>query len=220
MDGPGSGRPLNVPGGLALTVGLGLAAYGITASGVLPWSSARVWGILLAAAVLLVLFTRAERVTRQRLVPSQAWRNGRLLRALGLAGLGQWVLVPTFLTVSLYIQLVLEQSPLRAGLALLPMSVLIAAIAPGIPKVINGFGLRTIMSAAFAFVAAGMCWLGFVDAGGSLVASILGPALLIALGLPTIAVTTDLAAGISTQTTNPMRPQPDSSGLRPELQRW
>ena len=79
------------------------------------------------ATLLLAAFAVAERAARDPLFPPRAWRNRRLtsgaLVMLGATG----VLVATFFLGSLYLQDVLGDSPIRAGLGFLPLVLVIGA---------------------------------------------------------------------------------------------
>lgn len=187
---PGAKRQPNILGGGLITIALAAAAYAITslsgAGGGLPVAT------VLVAVVSFAAFVATERRVRNPLINPQVWRIPPLLRALGLAGTGQWVLVPVFLFISLYLQRVLGYDPLVTGLALLPMSVAICFIAPLVPRVIVRWGVYQVMAGAFLLVAVAGVWLSRISPDGSFAIDVLGPTLLLAVGLPTISVTTNV----------------------------
>ncbi|GIJ12494.1 MFS transporter [Micromonospora andamanensis] len=187
----GRQRQLSVLGGLLVTVALASTAYAITST------SDGGAGAHTAAAGLLAATTAAMFIVRERrssnpLIGRAIWRIPPLLRALLLAGVGQWVLVPVFLFISLYLQRVLGYEPLIAGLALLPMSVIIFLVAPLAPPVIARWGVTPVMAAAFLLVAGAGAWLTQVSVDGSFAADVLGPTLLLAFGLPLVSISTNL----------------------------
>jgi MFS family permease len=203
--GDGIRRRFNAAGGLCLTAGLAATAYALTSGAESGWSSPPV---VVAAVVVVAGFAAyalTERASRSPLVAPDTWRNRRLLFALALAGIGQLVLVPCLYVVSVYLQDISDLRPARAGLGLLPMSVLIIVLAPFVPSLIGRWGLRVVTAGAFALVAVSMLWLARLQPDSSYVGAVLGPTLLIALALPTVAITTNIAAA--------MAAPPDRPGL-------
>lgn len=124
------GKPtFDVPGVLLVTAGLVSLVYACSAAATAGWDSATVVTLLVAAAVLLASFlfwqTRAK---RPLLPPRVLWHRGRggTYLASGFAVVGMFGM---FLLLTYYFQVVLEYSPVRAGLAFLPMTAAIAASA-------------------------------------------------------------------------------------------
>lgn len=191
---PGRRRNLNVLGGILITVALASTAYAITGTSEASGFDRNTVAAGLIAAITLLGFVLLERLKSNPLVTPSIWRNPPLLRALALAGTGQWVLVPVFLFISLYLQRVLDYEPIAAGFSLLPMSLAICVIAPQIPRVVGRWGLYPVMVAAFFTVAVAAFWLSRVSADGSFLVNVLGPTFLLALGLPAISVTTNIVA--------------------------
>lgn len=111
-------RPrLDLPGAVTVTGGLLAVVFGLTSAGEHGWTDARVWGGLLAGAVLLVAFWAIEQRVAAPLVPvrilrqrSVAW--GNLAGVLAFATETSLVFLLT-----LYLQEVLGYSPLAAGLS-------------------------------------------------------------------------------------------------------
>lgn len=190
----GRRRRLNVLGGVLITVALASAAYAVTAAAEANGPGGATVAAGLTAAVALLGFVLLERRGSNPLVTPSIWRTPPLLRALALAGAGQWALVPVFLFISLYLQRVLGYEPIAAGFSLLPMSLAICLIAPQVPRAVGRWGLRPVMVAAFLTVAAAAFWLSRVSVDGSFPVDVLGPTLLLALGLPAVSVTTNIAA--------------------------
>ncbi|MER7466181.1 MFS transporter [Streptomyces sp. NPDC097981] len=157
-------RPkLDVPGAVAVTLGLLALVYGLTLAGEHGWDSAAALTWLVAGAVLLLVFHAVESRAASPLVPvpvlrrrNVAWGNTAGL----IAFLTETSLV--FL-MTLYLQEVLGYSPLAAGLA---FSVLGAGTVIGgsiAPRVIGATSTRTTLltggavqaAATFSLVALG-----------------------------------------------------------------
>jgi MFS family permease len=114
---PQSRPRLDVPGAVAVTLGLLAIVYGLTVAGEESWTARGALVPLLAGAVLLVVFWVVEKNVEQPLVPfsvltrrTVAWGN--------VAGLMAFVTETSLVfLLTLYLQEVLDYSPLAAGLA-------------------------------------------------------------------------------------------------------
>ena len=86
--------------------------------------------------------------------------------------------------VSLYFQdpSTLGLSPLQAGLATLPATAGLVAIAPFVPRVAARFGGRQVVGAGFAVTAIGFAWIGFVEGSWGYGAFVL-PLVAVAVGM-------------------------------------
>lgn len=185
-----TGGSLDLPGAVTVTAGLGLLILGLSQRGYL----AATVGMLVGAGVLLAAFVLIERRVRRPLltpglfsIPGVATANVAMLTLTMIVASG------LFFT-TLYVQQVLQLSPLQTGLAFLPNSALVisgSALAtrlarhwrPGVLLVI-GFGL---------LIAAGLL-LSAVSAHGSYVADVLPGFALTGLGQGMAFVAATLAA--------------------------
>jgi EmrB/QacA subfamily drug resistance transporter len=131
-----------------VTSGLGLFAltYGLIEANTYGWSSARIVGSFVAAAVLLGTFVALELRQRLPMLDLTLFRNGTFAGAnvvilmVGLAMFG------VFFFVSLYMQNILGFSAVQAGAAFLPMTVLIILVAPIAGKLSDRIGSRWLMT--------------------------------------------------------------------------
>ena len=116
---------LDIAGAVTVTAGLGALVYAIVGTNQYAWGSTRTLSILAAAVVLLVAFAVIERRARTPLVPFKLFRSRSVTGSnivmvlVGSAFFSMWY----FLT--LYMQNVLGYSALRAGLAFVPMAIMI-----------------------------------------------------------------------------------------------
>src|SRR5918999_5718272 len=127
---PGVGQGgLDLPGALTVVAGLMVLVYALDGTSDHGWGSARTLLLLALAAGLLALFALVERASRQPLLPPATWRHRSLVSSgavvLGVTG----ILVGTFFLNSLYLQHVLDASPLETGLGFLPLALSIGAAA-------------------------------------------------------------------------------------------
>jgi MFS family permease len=81
------------------------------------------------------------------------------------------------------------------GLGLLPLSLVVVAVAPQTGRLIFRFGLRSTMTLGFALLFAGMVWLALaLTADGTFAGTVLAPSLVLGVALPLVMVTTNVAA--------------------------
>ena len=120
------GRHFDVAGAVSVTAGLVVLTYGIVRTEVNGWGSAVTLTTLGVGLVLLAVFIFIEaRLAREPLMPLRIFRSlplsaaNLVVFALGSSAFAMWYFV------TLYLQNVLGYSPMRAGLAFLPMTVLI-----------------------------------------------------------------------------------------------
>jgi MFS family permease len=108
----------------------------------------------------------------------------RTLRGANIVGLLTGMsLFSMFFFISLYLQEVLHDSALTAGLSYLPLAVLIILSAGLASQLVNRFGYKPILIVGQLFIAAGLIWFSRVSASGSFVSDVLGPSMLAAVGL-------------------------------------
>ena len=190
-------RGLDLRGALVATASLGALAYALSQAADAGWSSAQTLGLGLAGLAGLTAFAALELHTRGPLLN---------IARLGERGVGggfvmmlaaSAILFGSFLLTSMYLQKVLGTGALEAGLAFLPMAVIIGLGAHLGSHLVGHAGLRIAMAAAFALIAAGMLLLAGVDDHGSYLADVL-PGMLVAglgLGLALVSVALSVLTG-------------------------
>ncbi len=180
-----SGRPrLDIPGALLATGSLAAVVYACTQAVSRGWGAHTVVGLLVAGAVGLALFVAQESRSASPLLPLRivADRNrGGAYLAVALAVVGMYGM---FLLLTYYFQVVLRFSPVRAGLAFLPMTAAVvassAAIAsPLLPRVPP----RAMIAPGLLVAAAGLVWLAQLHPDSAYAAHALPAELLTGLGI-------------------------------------
>ncbi len=189
-------RQLDVLGALTITGGLVALVFAIVRTETYSWGSAQTLVPLAASLVLILAFLRIQTRTRVPLVPLRIFRSrsvagGNLVIFLFFAAMfGSWYFE------TLYMQRVLGFSPLQAGLAFLPQTILIAVGAQLTARIVTRTGPRPLILIGSLVSAAGLGWLSQVTPQSSFLADLLGPFLLIGLGMG-LAVTPVTVAGTS-----------------------
>ena len=135
-------RPkLDIPGTILVSGGLFGLVYGFSNAETDGWDSPLTWGMLAAAAVLLVAFVLWQRRAAHPLLPLSIVldRNrGAAYLSVMIAGAGMFGI---FLFVTYYLQATLGYSPIQTGLAFLPMiAMLVLAAQLGTNLFVPRFG--------------------------------------------------------------------------------
>ncbi|WP_406186422.1 MFS transporter [Streptomyces sp. NBC_01006] len=178
----GSGR-FDLPGTAAVTLALTALVWGLTGARRSGWTDTAVLGAFAVTAVLGAAFLLIERRHPDPLLPPHLFRTGRVTVGNALMALLGSVWIALFFFLPLYQQQVLGSSPLVTGLGQLPLAganMLGSALAPRISRRI---GATATVTGALLTEAAGLLWLSRISAHGSYLADVLGPAVLIGLGL-------------------------------------
>ena len=170
-------------GGMLCVLGLGGAVFGLIEYSVYGWGDPRVFVPLIAGIVLLVAFLVWEARVPDPMMPLQlfAVRNFAVGNATTLAmygGLG----VSTFFLV-VFLQQVAGYTPLEAGLALLPITLVIFALSRRFGALADRLGPRLFMSGGPVLAGIGLLLLTRIDAHPDYVTTILPGVLVFALGL-------------------------------------
>ncbi|MHB1585135.1 MAG: MFS transporter, partial [Acidimicrobiales bacterium] len=177
-------RALDLAGAVTVTGGLALLAYAIVGTDVSPWGSARTLGLLAGAAVLLGTFLLVEvRMAADPLMPLHLFRSRTLSGAnavmllVGAAFFSMWYFL------SLYLQNVLGYSALRAGIAFVPMTVMIIVGAQVSSRLVGRLGARPLLVAGAVLGAGGFWWLAGIGPTSHYWPAIAIPGCLITLAL-------------------------------------
>ncbi|MEU6163669.1 MFS transporter [Streptomyces tanashiensis] len=185
----------DLAGALTATAGLGLVAHALVGGAEAGWLSARTLGAGGAGLALLLAFAAVETRAAAPLVPPAVLARPALRLANILAALAQTALFPMFFLVSLYLQSVLGYAPLGGGLGLLPLSLVVVAVAPQAGRIIFRVGLNRAMTLGFVLLCAGTLWLALaLTPDGTFASTVLAPSLLLGAALPLVMVTTNVAA--------------------------
>ncbi|MGV2915976.1 MFS transporter [Streptomyces alfalfae] len=149
-DGAGRGGGLDLPGAISGTLGLTLLVVGASSHGALAWIS------LAAAVAFLLLFVVREHRTPDPVLPLGLFRVSSV-RSASLAAFLQYMgSVGQLFFAPLYLQDMLDYSPLESGLALVPMSAgvfLTANFATG--RLLARYTPRTLMVVGLVLIGAG-----------------------------------------------------------------
>ncbi len=185
----------DVTGAILVTAGLVALTYGIVRTDVLGWGAPGVDIPLALAVVLLAAFLYVEgRVSQAPLVPLSIFRGGQLRSANLVVILMYAALFSMFFFVTLYLQQVLGDDALQAGLSFLPATLSVFAGSSLAPRLVARFGLRTVIVGGMAVATAGLLLFTGVHPGGSYFGLVLPAAALSGLGMGLTLVASTIGA--------------------------
>jgi EmrB/QacA subfamily drug resistance transporter len=190
---------LDLPGALSITGGIGALTFGLSQASLDGWGSSTVVTALVVAAVLLAGFVVVEATSSRPLIPLALFRP-RSLRIGNLVTLCMGaVMTAVFYFLSLYLQQALGYSALRAGLAVVPTTVILIAGGFASRQLVAVIGGRLQLLIGGAITAGGTAWLALAPAHPAYLAHILGPALVAGVGLSLMLLPVTMAgtAGVS-----------------------
>jgi EmrB/QacA subfamily drug resistance transporter len=189
----------DLPGAITGTIGIAALVYGLSsaapsAGGSSHWGDPKVIGSLVASVVLLVAFVFIESRSPHALMPLRIFRNRNrtaanlIMLCVGTAMFGMFF----FLTV--FVQEVWKYSPLKTGVAYLPMVAMIMIMAGVSSQLVPRIGARPILLFGSAVGAGGMFWLSRLNEHSSYAGGLLGPMLVTAAGLGSLFMPATLIA--------------------------
>ncbi len=170
-------------GALTGTCGMGALAYAFIRVGDTGWGGGRVLGTFAAAAALLMIFIGQQARTAYPIMPLRLFADRN--RAVGLANmflLGA-ALTGTIYFLSQLLQEVYGLSPLRAGLAVLPLALAQIASARTAPRLIARLDPKVVTVAGTVLITAAMAWLSRITATSGYLDSVAGPLVIFGIGI-------------------------------------
>jgi EmrB/QacA subfamily drug resistance transporter len=177
-------RHFDAAGAVTVTASLMLLVYGLTQSTNLGWGSVQVIGALVGFAVLLAVFLWVESRSRAPLVPLGFFRRRRTPTGANVVGFGLGTAIfGMFYLLSLYMQDVLGYSPLRTGVAYLPLAVTIILAAGLSQALVTRVGVKPILATGLALLGIGLAYLTGVSVGGSYIEDLFPAFIVIGVGL-------------------------------------
>jgi EmrB/QacA subfamily drug resistance transporter len=200
-SGESSVGSFDLPGATTVVLGITSVVYGFVEAGNKGWGSANSYGFIALGVVLLAAFVVIEEHTAHPLVRFSIFRSRSITGAnlammtFYMAAIGVWFYL------ALYLQEVKGYSALKAGIAVLPLNVTLATTATLSSRYISRFGPKPVAALGSLFLAGGLFWLHFMTVTGSYVSVVLGPLVLmgVGIGLVMVALTVGAVSGVAHQ---------------------
>ena len=188
-----SGR-FDIAGAVTSTAGMASLVYGFIRAADEGWRDSLTIGSFAAAVVLLLAFAFIESRAKEPITPLKMFadrnRSGTYVIMLSLAA----AMFGMFFYIVLFVQNVLQYSPIEAGLAFLPVTVVIALGAGLSQRFLPVLGPKPFMLAGSALAAIGLAWQTLITADSSYAGGVLGPMLVFGFGMGLNFVTLTITA--------------------------
>lgn len=160
-----------------------LLVYGFIRASKDGWRDSVTLAAFGGAVVLLALFLIIENRSRQPITPLWMFRDRNRAGSYGMMLSLAAAMFGMFFFLTLFVQNILGFSPLGAGLAFLPVSVIIAVGAGIASQLLPRWGPKPFMVVGAILAAVGLAWLTMTDIDSTYLGSILGPMLVFGLGM-------------------------------------
>jgi EmrB/QacA subfamily drug resistance transporter len=188
----------DVTGALTSVTGMVALVYAFIRAASAGWSDPATLASLGLAAAALAGFVITEARAAQPVTPLRLFADGqrsasyvtRLLLVGGMFGM--------FFFTTQFLQVILGLSPVQAGLAFLPMTILIFGVSRVAARLLGRFPPVPLAVTGMVPVIAGMAWLSRLSPGTTYLPGVLGPMILFGagMGLAFVPLTTSALAGV------------------------
>ncbi len=184
-DRPGLGleKGADVPGAVLLTGGLMLFVYTLLETGKQGWGSTQTLLLGGVAIALLTAFVVRQARIDNPLMPLRLFRSRNVTGANAVMGLLVVGFFGMFFMGALYLQGILDFSPLGVGFAFLPSCIVMGTLSLRYAeRLIMGFGARNALITGLLFAGAGLLLFARAPVDGSYVEHVLPVMLLLGVG--------------------------------------
>lgn len=189
-------RRFDVAGAVVLTSGLLLLIYALGEAISVGWSNGRVVGGLAGSGVLLLALIAIERRAHSPLVPFSIFRIPTLRTANAATALLIGAVGTLFFFTSLFMQSVLGYSALKAGLAYVPLAVIVGVGAGFASGLTTKIAAKPVLLVGLLLVTLGLVLLRRVPVDAGYVQHVLPAFLIVGLGMGLSFVPLQIAAQI------------------------
>jgi EmrB/QacA subfamily drug resistance transporter len=175
---------IDILGVLLSSAGMFCLVYGFGNAATHSWRNTSTWGFLVAGTALLALFAFWMGRAQSPLLPPRVVLNRNRAGAYAAVFFASLCLFATFLFLTYYLQRTLNFSPVRTGLAFLPISASLA-VAANLSTIVlmPRVGPRPLVTAGLAIGAGAFAWLAQLGTHTSYAQGLLGPLIVIGIGL-------------------------------------
>lgn len=174
---------IDLPGAITVTGGIVALVAALSQSERVGWTNPQTVILAIIAVILLAAFIIIEKHAVAPLVSFSIFRNTAVLGGnLAMLLIGG-ATTGLFFALSVYMQQVLQYNALTAGLTQLPLAGALVVFAGIVPAVIAKLGTRWTLAISLVIFAVGLIWLSYTPSHASFVLDLLGPTIVIGIGL-------------------------------------
>jgi EmrB/QacA subfamily drug resistance transporter len=172
----------DLAGAVTSTVGMFAIVYGIVRAGNAGWGDRITVGSLIGGLLLMIAFVVNERRAEQPITPLRLFASRERVGAYAARVLFVGAMFGQFFFVTQYLQGVLGFSPIKAGLAFLPLTLVVFAMTQAVPGLVARFGNPRVLIGGIALALFGMAWLSRIGADTPYTTGIAIPMAILGLG--------------------------------------
>jgi EmrB/QacA subfamily drug resistance transporter len=176
-----SGR-FDLRGAASSTLGMTAIVFGIVHAATAGWTDRLTIGSFVAGLGLLGLFVANERRAEQPITPLRLFASRERTGAYGARVLFVGAMFGMFFFLTQYLQNVKGYSPLEAGVAFLPLSLVMFSMVLVVPRLVARFGNGRLLAGGVLTALAGMTWLSQISAGTPYLTGIALPMAILGVG--------------------------------------
>ncbi len=185
-EGLGIANGVDVTGAVLITLSLMVGIYAISQATEYGWLSARTMAVGGLSLVLLGAFVALEARLKNPIMPLRIFRIRPLVHSSLIRGLMATGMYTTFFLGALYVEGVLGYSPVRTGLAFLPISLTVGLLSSGITaRLVTRFGNKRVLVPGMVLATVGLLWLTQISTDPSYLTVVLPGFLLVGIGAGT-----------------------------------
>jgi predicted MFS family arabinose efflux permease len=202
-------RPVDVAGMVSFGAACFLATYGLIRGNADGWGSTLIVGSLAAAAALAIVFVVIESRGEAPMLPLSLFKIPAFTGTALVAFAQSVALYPLLLFMAIYLQDGLGLSPTETGLRLLPLTLVLAAVAPISGRLTGRLPLRIPLATGLVLIGVALLLMRAIDAHsdwtallpgllvGGLAVGVISPALAAAMVSVLPVERSGLASGIN-----------------------
>ena len=174
---------LDIPGAVTVTGALAAAVGALSTVEQVGFVHPLTLALTAGAVILAIAFVLIERHTAHPLVPLTVFTDRNLSVGNLVMLLVGSAMVALFFALSVYMQAVLGYDALTAGLTQLPLAGALVIVAGVVPGLVGRVGVRGTLIGSLLTLAAGLVWLAASPSDAVFAVHILGPSILVGIGL-------------------------------------
>jgi EmrB/QacA subfamily drug resistance transporter len=156
---PLASRKIDWAGVVISGVGIFCLVFACIEGNRLGWTSPEIVGLFVASAILLGFFVWWERRVPDPIVKIELFQNRNFTVANIIAMVVSFGMLGIFFPMTLFLQEVLDFSPIKAGLTMTPMSLMILVGAPISGRLSDRIGTRGLLFSGTAIMALGILFI-------------------------------------------------------------
>ncbi|HEY1636371.1 MAG TPA: MFS transporter [Acidimicrobiales bacterium] len=173
----------DLAGAASSTLGMTALVYGFVRAAADGWSTPETIASFVVGVAMLAAFVQIERRAPQPIMPLRLFasleRSGAYVGRLLIVG-GMFAF---FFYLTQYLQEVRDYSPLKAGLAFVPMTAVLFAMVQVVPKLVPRIGTARLLAAGVLVALVAMAWLSRISPGTQYFPQIALPLVLLGIGM-------------------------------------